>query len=252
MTLLDVQGVRKRFHGLEVLRGVELSVGEDEIVGLIGPNGSGKTTLFNCITGLLSIDAGRITYRGRDITGRKPHQVTLAGLTRSFQIVQVYPRLTVLENLLLALQEHQERSALARVLRLPAVQRLPNVPPMTVPNKCLPSSTSPEFRNSPAGIMSYGQKKLVEFAAVLMPDPLLIMLDEPAAAVNPTMINLMKGHIRRLHGLGKSFLMVEHNMNVVMDLCHRVVVLDHGEKIAEGTPEQVRRDPLVLEAHFGR
>ena len=251
MTLLDVQGVRKRFHGLEVLRGVELSVGEDEIVGLIGPNGSGKTTLFNCITGLLSIDAGRITYRGRDITGRKPHQVTLAGLTRSFQIVQVYPRLTVLENLLLALQEHQERSALARVLRLPAVRSAERAAHDRA-EQVLAEFNLTRFRDSPAGIMSYGQKKLVEFAAVLMPDPLLIMLDEPAAAVNPTMINLMKGHIRRLHGLGKSFLMVEHNMNVVMDLCHRVVVLDHGEKIAEGTPEQVRRDPLVLEAHFGR
>jgi ABC-type branched-subunit amino acid transport system ATPase component len=250
MALLEVQGLRKRFYGLEVLCGIDLQVQEREIVGLIGPNGSGKTTLFNCITGQCCADAGRITYAGRDITGRKAHKVALAGLTRSFQMVQVYAGLSVLDNLMIALQEHQERNPLARVLRLPGVRRA-EAATRERAEQILADFNLLRVRDSEAGALSYGQKKLVEFAAVLMPDPVLIMLDEPAAAVNPTMINLMKTHIRRLHASGKAFLLIEHNMNVVMDICQRVIVLDRGEKIAEGPPDQVRSNPQVLEAYFG-
>jgi branched-chain amino acid transport system ATP-binding protein len=251
MALLEVHGLRKRFYGLEVLCGIDLQVQEHEIVGLIGPNGSGKTTLFNCITGQYRADAGRVVYAGRDITGYKPHRVALAGLTRSFQMVQVYAGLSVIDNLMLALQEHQERNPLARVLRLPHVRRA-EAATRARAERILADFDLLHVRDADAGALSYGQKKLVEFAAVLTPDPVLIMLDEPAAAVNPTMINLMKAHIRRLHEAGKAFLMIEHNMSVVMDICQRVIVLDHGEKIAEGPPHEVRSDPQVLEAYFGR
>jgi ABC-type branched-subunit amino acid transport system ATPase component len=249
--ILQVSGLRKRFYGLEVLCGVDLEVRPQEVVGLIGPNGSGKTTLFNCITGLYKLDAGHVVYNGIDITGQKPHKVALAGLTRSFQMVQVYAGLTVLQNLLIALQEHQERNQIARVLRLARVRRAEEASRARA-EQILADFGLLRFRDTEAGALSYGQKKLVEFAAVLMPDPILIMLDEPAAAVNPTMINQMKAHIRRLHAAGKAFLLIEHNMNVVMDICQRVVVLDHGEKIAEGTPDFVRRHDRVLEAYFGR
>lgn len=251
MPLFEVVRLSKRFFGLEVLRDVDLCVNEGEIVGLIGPNGSGKTTLFNCVTGLYPMDAGKVIFRGRDTTRARPDQLALAGLARTFQMVQVYPSLTVRENLLLALQEHQERGVLQRLFWLPSVRR----------NEALAASSADalladfgltRLAEAPAGTLSYGQRKLVEFAAVLMPDPVLILLDEPAAAVNPTMIEKMKEHVRRLNAEGKAFLVVEHNMDVVMDICDRVVVLDHGIKIAEGEPIDVQRDALVLEAYFGR
>ena len=157
----------------------------------------------------------------------------------------------MLENLLLAMQEHQERNPVARLLRLPKVRRA-EAAALDRAEKVLTDFNLLPMRDTMASALSYGQKKLVEFAAVLMPDPVLVMLDEPAAAVNPTMINMMKTHIRRLNAKGKAFLLIEHNMTVVMDISHRIVVLDHGEKIAEGSPERVRNDPLVLEAYFGR
>ncbi len=248
--LLNVEGIRKRFYGLEVLCGVSLHVQPGEIVGLIGPNGSGKSTLFNCICGQYPVDGGQVTLAGRLVTNAAPHRVALAGLARTFQMVQVYPRLTLFENLLIALQEHQERNPLARILGLPGVRRA-EAAAVARAEAVLADFDLLRLREHPAGLLSYGQRKLLEFAAVLMPDPQIILLDEPAAAVNPTMIERMKAHIRRLNGLGKAFLVVEHNMSVVMDLCHRVVVLDHGEKIAEGTPAEIQRNPLVLEAYFG-
>ena len=251
MAFLEISGLTKRFLGVTAVGGVDLSVERGELVSLIGPNGSGKTTLFNCVTGYLPADGGRVRFDGRDITGAPPYRVARLGVGRTFQLVSVFPRLSVLDNLLVFLQQHQEESVLARLVRTPRVLAL-EAEATDRARRLLELVGLGDRATTPAGQLSYGQRKLLAFAAALMPDPELLLLDEPAAAVNPTMINRMKDHIRALHRAGKTILLVEHNMDVVMDISQRVVVLDHGQKIAEGTPEAIRRAPQVIEAYFGR
>jgi len=251
MALLEVRGLVKRFVGVTAVDRVDLVVEPGELVSLIGPNGSGKTTLFNCITGYLGADGGRVLFRGRDLTGTAPHRVARLGVARTFQQVSVFPRLSVLENLLLFLQQHQEEHLLARLLRTPRL-RLLEAQAVERAHRLLGLVGLAEKSNAAAGSLSYGQRKLLAFAGALMSDPDLLLLDEPAAAVNPTMINKLKDHILGLHRLGKTVVLVEHNMDVVMDISQRVVVLDHGQKIAEGPPEVIRRDARVIEAYFGR
>ena len=251
MPLLEVRGLVKRFLGVTAVDGVDLAVERGELVSLIGPNGSGKTTLFNCVTGYLPSDSGRVLFRGHDLTGAAPHRVARLGLGRTFQQVSVFGRLSALENLLVFVQQHQGDALLPRLLRTPGVRRL-EAQAIERARGLLDLVGLGDRAGAPAGSLSYGQRKLLAFAAALMPDPELLLLDEPAAAVNPTMINQMKDHIRALHRQGKTVLLVEHNMDVVMDISERVVVLDHGQKLAEGPPDAIRRDPRVIEAYFGR
>jgi ABC-type branched-subunit amino acid transport system ATPase component len=166
-------------------------------------------------------------------------------------MVQIYPNLTVFENLLIAIQEHQERDFVGRILRTKAV-RTAEEQARERAEFALAEFSLSRFRDVVAGTLSYGQRKLIEFAAVLMPDPKLILLDEPAAAINPSMINQMKEHIRKFKAMKKTVVLVEHNMNLVMDICDIIFVLDHGRKIIEGDPETVRNDPRVMEAYFGK
>jgi len=251
MALFEARGITKRFLGVTAVDAVDLTVEAGELVSLIGPNGSGKTTLFNCVTGYMAPDAGRVLFRGHDVTGVAAHRIARLGLGRTFQLVSVFPRLSALENLLTFLQQHQEESVVARLVRTPRVRRF-EAAAIDRARTLLESVGLAARANAPAGSLSYGQRKLLAFAAALMPDPDLLLLDEPAAAVNPTMIQQMKEQIRALHRQGKAVLLVEHNMDVVMDISQRVVVLDHGQKIAEGPPEAVRRDAKVVEAYFGR
>ena len=251
MALLEVHGLVKRFLGVTALDQVDLEVESGELVSLIGPNGSGKTTLFNCVTGYLDADGGRVLFRGRDVTGVAPHRVARLGLARTFQHVSVFPRLSALENLLVFLQQHQEEHLLARLLRTPRLRRL-EAQAVERAYTLLELVGLAEKSDAAAGSLSYGQRKLLAFAGALMADPELLLLDEPAAAVNPTMINQLKGHILDLHRRGKTVVLVEHNMDVVMDISQRVIVLDHGQQIAEGPPEAIRRDARVIEAYFGR
>jgi branched-chain amino acid transport system ATP-binding protein len=251
MALLEVRGLVKRFLGVTAVDRVDLTVERGELVRLIGPNGSGKTTLFNCVTGFLPADGGRVTFKGRDVTGAAPHRIARLGLARTFQQVSVFARLSALDNLLVFLQQHQEEQVIARLLRTPRLRRL-EAEAVERAHGLLALVGLADKAAAPAGSLSYGQRKLLAFAAALMPDPELLLLDEPAAAVNPTMIEQMKDHIRALHRQGKTVLLVEHNMDVVMDISERVVVLDHGQKIAEGPPAAIRRDAGVVEAYFGR
>jgi ABC-type branched-subunit amino acid transport system ATPase component len=233
MGVLDVRGVRKSFGGVTAVNDVSLTLDSGRIYGLIGPNGSGKTTLFNCITGLERPEAGTIALAGTRIDGCKPHQIARRGVGRTFQVIRVFPELTALENLLVV-----TRGARAEAeARAHELLRFVKLEPL-----------AGEY----AGNLSYGQQKLVEFVRVLMTDPALILLDEPAAGVNRTLLNDLLEAVGRLRERGKTILLVEHDMKVVMGLCETVFVLDHGEKIAEGPPGRIQADERVIEAYFGR
>jgi ABC-type branched-subunit amino acid transport system ATPase component len=231
--ILAVDRVVKRFGGVTAVNGVSLSLEAGHIYGLIGPNGSGKTTLFNCITGVERIDGGQIRFKGRRLDGLKPHRVFHEGIGRTFQVIRVFPELTALENLLVV-TTNDYAAARARAQELLAFVKLERL--------------AGEF----AGNLSYGQQKLVEFVRVLMTDPELILLDETAAGVNRTLLNDLLDTVRALRDRGKTILLVEHDMKMVMGLCETVFVLDHGEKLAEGSPGIIQTDERVIEAYFGR
>jgi branched-chain amino acid transport system ATP-binding protein len=249
--VLAVEGLTKRFYGVAALRDVSFEVSAGELLSIIGPNGSGKTTLFNIITGFLRAEHGRIRLHGDDITASPPHAIARRGLVRTFQDVRLFASLSSLDNLRLAIQQHQEENLLARFLWTPRVRRLEQQATERATTLLAEFGLS-THRDTPAGLLSYGQRKLLEFAIAIMPQPEIVLLDEPAAAVNPTMINTLKDHIVAYNRAGHTVLLIEHNMSVVMDISHRVLVLDSGQLIAQGAPSDVRDDPLVLEAYFGR
>ncbi len=231
---LRAEGVTRSFGGVQALAGASIVAPAGRITGLIGPNGSGKTTLFNVMTGYERIDAGQVFLGDTRITGAPPHRVFNLGVGRTFQLTRIFPRLTVLENMLVPAQrgrsgrQHRER-ALA-LLAFTGIER---------------------HAGALAGTLSYGQRKLLELAYVLVADPAVVLLDEPAGGVNPTLIHHIADRIRALNEQGRTFLIVEHNMEFVMGLCHEVTVLDSGTVVASGPPAEIRTNPRVLDAYLG-
>src|SRR5687768_8086254 len=243
--VLEVRGLEKAFGGIRAVNGVSFEVREGEILGLIGPNGSGKSTLFNCILGQLTPSAGEVRIDGRAITGKRPCQLNRLGVGRTFQLLQVFPQLTVRENLILAGQEHQASMWSRLVGRRdaglgPAADRMIEFFRLT------------QLAQENAGSLSYGQQKLLDVAMAFMAGPRLVLLDEPAGGVNPTMLAGLRERLREINATRRAtFVVIEHNMEFVMSLCTRVLVLAEGRIIAEGTPDEVRANPAVIEAYLG-
>ena len=239
--LLAAEGLTKRFGGVAAVADCSFPVPAGTITALVGPNGSGKTTVFNLLTGYLRPDAGTVTFEGQTIRRPNPIHLYRSGLTRTFQQARIFRDLTLVENLCVATPQPWRgivRRAVGRNDRRRALELLDEF-------------GLSRLTSETAGSLSYGQKKLLEFATVLMGEPRLVLLDEPTAGVNPVMVEAIEARIRELNARGLTFLLVEHNMNLVMRLCDPVIVLDHGTKLAEGTPDDVRRDPRVLDAYLG-
>jgi neutral amino acid transport system ATP-binding protein len=242
MALLEVQQLNKSFGGIKAVRDCSFCVEEGHITALIGPNGAGKTTAFNLITGLLKPDSGSILYKGHPITKLPPHKITRMGISRTFQVTRDLQEMTVLENMVIQSQIHgfwdlfrdgirgKEKDRALELLDFVGITHL----------------AYEKSRN-----LSYGQKKLLELASVLMSDPTLIMLDEPAGGVNPALLESIVERIQKLNAQGITFLIVEHNMELVMSVSNPVVVMAYGTVLAQGAPEAIQNDQRVLEAYLG-
>jgi branched-chain amino acid transport system ATP-binding protein len=239
---LATTGLTKSFGGVRAVDDATVEFHDGKINAVIGPNGSGKTTFFNCVTGMIRPDSGTVTYRGRDVTGKAPHRIAAAGIGRSFQLCRIFPRMTVLENVLAAARPRGVAALLASARGPAEIERA---------RGWLRRVGIDHLEGAEARDLSYGQQKLLELAGVLMAEPETIMLDEPAGGVNPALIDRIATLVRELNAEGRTFIVVEHNMELVMSLSDHVVVFDRGRPIAEGPPDAVRADPAVLEAYLG-
>jgi len=242
MSLLEVDNLSKRFGGVVAVDSCSLSVAEGSITGLIGPNGSGKTTVFNLVTGFLPRDGGDIRFKSDSIAGLGPDRIYGLGIGRTFQLARIFPRLTALENMLVPVRRAGLRALMSQGQWGHEKERAMQM---------LEFMDISQVAGTVGGALSYGQRKLLELAAVMMARPELVLLDEPAGGVNPALLERIAGHIRRLNGEGVTFLLVEHNMSFVMNLCHEVVVMQQGHVIAKGSPREVRENPAVLDAYLG-
>ena len=231
--ILRIDDVVKKFGEVVALDHCSFAIESGSMTGLIGPNGAGKTTLFNLITGVLQPDSGHIYLKGEEITGKKPFEIARRGVGRTYQIIRIFPKMTLLENLIVV-GKGKERKMVERAMDFLRFVKLE------------------EKKDDYASDLSFGQQKLLSLAQVLMIDPQLILLDEPAAGINPTLQNELMAQIHRLNEEGKTFIIVEHDMNVIMNHCQNAIALNYGQKIAEGSCSIIQKDERLLEHYFGR
>jgi ABC-type branched-subunit amino acid transport system ATPase component len=247
--LLRTEGVSKAYGGVQALSDCSIAVERGSIAGLIGPNGSGKTTLFNMITGYGRVDSGDVYLNETKITGLAPDKVFALGIGRTFQLTRVFSRLTVMENMIVA-AHYKEHAGQTSRFRNPFA-RAGGAATRQRAKELLEFTGIAKLAGDRAETLSYGQRKLLELAYVLIADPEIILLDEPAGGVNPTLIGTISDRIRELNRRGTTFLIVEHNMEFVMGLCDRVTVLDYGNAVVSGPPDVIRNDHRVLDAYLG-
>ncbi len=241
--LLEVRELNKAFGGLQAVSSCSFKVTAGTITALIGPNGAGKTTAFDIINGIITADSGTVLFEGRDVTGLMPHELTRLGVSRTFQITRDLADMTVLENMVVSSPARGVRSLLgSKILRRERDRAM----------ELLDFVGISGLASISAKKLSYGQKKLLEFASVLMSEPKLVLLDEPAGGVNPALLERIIDRIRRLNQTGITFFIVEHNMDVVMQLSDWVIVMAHGEVLVDGPPAQIQDDDTVLDAYLGR
>jgi len=251
--LLEIRGLAKSFGGIKAVRGVDLTVEPGTVVAVIGPNGSGKTTLFNLVTGLTRPDSGKVLLAGEDVTGLSPDKVVTKGIARTFQNLRVFPTLTLFENALIGGHSRTRTGVIGAVLHTPGAVREEAATRAKVMdtlrifgNRLIPR------RFHQARTLSYANRRRLEIARALMTEPVLLLLDEPTAGMNQTETLELTEQIRGLRARGVSVLMIEHKLNVVNEIADKVIVLDHGEKIAEGLPAEIQRNKEVLRAYLGR
>ena len=244
-------GLPNTSAGLPALADVSFSVARGQVTALIGPNGAGKTTLINCLTGVIRPDAGAIRFEDADIAGLPPHRVARMGISRTFQNLRIFPRLTVLDNVLCGLTIQAGASLVEALIRPPGLRhRERRLKLMAL--EALDAFGLADQAGCPVGVLAYGDKKRVEMARAFVSQPVLTLLDEPVAGLNPGETATVAAFIRQMRLAGKTMILVEHDMELVMGISDHVVVLDGGRRIAQGTPDAVRHNPLVIEAYLGR